>query len=335
MAEVHHFSFGAFNPVAAFLMAFLGSLLGLLCTSRARRARTRGRRTRWLAIAAVAIGGGAIWLMHFMAMLGFEMPDSPVRYDPGLTMASLLLAVLAVGIGLGIVGHGRRSRGRILGGGLFTGIGVLAMHYTGMAALHVAGTISYQPLLVAASAVIAVVAATVALWFTVSVRGWAPIAGAAAIMAVAVCGMHYTGMAAMDVRLRTTADGAVEGISPFLLIVPITLLTAATLLGTAFSGLQAMTEEEFTGGVPRPPVNRGIHAETPWSLRSTAITGPARTGRPSPYPRTGPAPYPNKAGRQPYPRGVPHPKLGPRPPARVVPSGPAGPAPAGRFGTRL
>ncbi|HEX8627050.1 MAG TPA: MHYT domain-containing protein, partial [Catenuloplanes sp.] len=302
MAEVHHFSFGAFNPVAAFLMAFLGSLLGLLCTSRARRARTRGRRTRWLAIAAVAIGGAAIWLMHFMAMLGFDLPDSPVRYDPGLTLASLLIAVLTVGIGLAIVGHGRRSAARILGGGVFTGLGVLAMHYTGMAALHVAGTIEYHPLLVAASAAVAIVAATVALWFTVSVRGWAAIIGAAAIMAVAVCGMHYTGMAAMVVRLRMTGDGAVAGISPFLLIVPITLLTAATLLGMAFSALQAMTEEEFTGGVPRPPANRGVHAETPWSLRSTNAPAPARVGRPSPYPRTGPTPYPVKAGRPPYAR---------------------------------
>ena len=58
MAEVHHFTYGAFNPIAAYLLAFLGSFLGLLCTGRARDARNRSRRNRWLVIAAFAIGGG-------------------------------------------------------------------------------------------------------------------------------------------------------------------------------------------------------------------------------------------------------------------------------------
>jgi hypothetical protein len=59
VAEVHHFTYGAFNPVASYLLAFLGSFLGLICTQRARAARSRQRRTRWLVIAAFAIGGAA------------------------------------------------------------------------------------------------------------------------------------------------------------------------------------------------------------------------------------------------------------------------------------
>src|SRR5437899_10819696 len=99
MPVVHHFAHGAVNPIAAYVLAFLGSLLGLNCTVRARAARIRGRRTRWLVTAAFAIGGG-IWLMHFMAMLGFDVPDSPVRYNPVVTALSAGMAVLAVGIGL-------------------------------------------------------------------------------------------------------------------------------------------------------------------------------------------------------------------------------------------
>src|SRR3954453_5257838 len=106
VAQIHHFTYGAFNPVAAYLLAFLGSFLGLLSTGRARDARTRGRRNRWLIIAAFSIGGGAIWLMHFPAILGFDVPASPVRYNAGLTMLSLLFAVVTVGIGLVVVGHG-------------------------------------------------------------------------------------------------------------------------------------------------------------------------------------------------------------------------------------
>jgi NO-binding membrane sensor protein with MHYT domain len=284
VTEVHHFTYGAFNPVAAYLLAFLGSFLGLLCTGRARTAHSQGRRNRWLIIGAFAIGGGAIWLMHFTAMLGFEVPDSPVRYNITLTMLSLGLSVVTVGIGLMVVGHGPRNPRKVVISGLVTGLGVLGMHYTGMTALHVSGEIHYQPALVAASAVVAVAAATAALWFTVSVSGWRAVTAAAAIMAVAVCGMHYIGMAAMQVELSDEVSRHVAGIRPLLLIVPITLITAATGLGVAFSALQAMTEEEFTdgSGVPR----RGVHAEAPWSLKQVSMTAIRRTPgqRPSPRP---------------------------------------------------
>ncbi|WP_082771884.1 MHYT domain-containing protein [Actinoplanes sp. TFC3] len=281
MAEVHHFTYGAFNPIGAYLVAFLGSFLGLLSTGRARNARTRSRRTRWLIIAAFSIGGAAIWLMHFTAMLGFDVPASPVRYNPLLTMLSLGLAVVAVGFGLIVVGHGRPSMLRVGVAGVLTGAGVLAMHYTGMAAMHVSGTINYKPMLVIASGIIAVVAATTALWFTVAMRGgMLRMLGAAAIMAIAVCGMHYTGMAAMSVKLSGTISHHVSGIRPLLMIVPITLISAATIIGVALSALQAMTEEEFTDGTSIP--KRGSHAEhhnQPWSLRQTTLS---TMRRPSP-----------------------------------------------------
>ncbi len=286
MAEVHHFTYGAFNPIAAYLLAFLGSFFGLLATARARDARTRGRRNRWLVIGAFAIGGGAIWLMHFAAMLGFDVPASPVRFDVPMTVASLLFAVVTVGVGLLIVGHGRRSLPKIVAAGVLTGGGVLAMHYTGMLAMHVAGEMRYNLALVLASGIIAVVASTVALWFAVSVHGWGRISGAAAIMAVAVCGMHYTGMAAMSVHLDP-ADTEVGGIRPLTMIVPITLITAATIVGVALSALQAMTEEEFTDGAGTP--RRGAHADShsPWSLKQASIAAAARRPSPRPVPARG------------------------------------------------
>jgi NO-binding membrane sensor protein with MHYT domain len=280
VAEIHHFTYGAFNPVAAYLLAFLGSFFGLLSTARARDARNRSRRNRWLLIGAFAIGGGAVWLMHFTAMLGFDVPASPVRYDVVSAMVSLVFAVLAVGAGLLIVGHGPRSLAKVIAAGSVTGTGVLAMHYTAMFGMHVAGHIEFRPPLVLASAIIAVAAATTALWFTVSVRGWGRITGAAAIMAAAVCGMHYVGMAAMTVHLDEV-PGQVHGIRPLTMIVPITLITAATIVGVAMSALQAMTDEEFTDGAGTP--KRGVHAEhhNPWSLKQVSA---AAVRRPSPRP---------------------------------------------------
>ncbi|MGX6602269.1 MHYT domain-containing protein [Micromonosporaceae bacterium Da 78-11] len=299
MAEVHHFTYGAFNPIAAYLLAFLGSFFGLLCTRRARVARSRGRRIRWLIIGAFAIGGAAIWLMHFAAMLGFDVPASPIRFDIPYTLASLGIAVVAVGAGLMIVGHGPRSLPKTVLAGVITGGGVTAMHFTGMHGVHVSGSMVYNPMLVTAAVLIAVVAAGVALWFAVSVRGWGPTAGAAAIMGVAVCGMHYTAMAAMSVHLVPVPPDGVSGIRPLTMIVPITLITAATIIGVALSALQAMTEEEFTDGAGTP--KRGVHAENtnPWSLKQATLNGGAawRPGGARPSPRPVPLRTPSVADR--------------------------------------
>jgi hypothetical protein len=121
--------------------------------------------------------------------------------------------------------------------------------------------------------VIAVVAATTALWFATSVDGWVPTVLAAVVMAVAVCGMHYTGMAAMQVRLAAEPV-RVTGMSPFLLIVPITLLGAAAMIGMAISGLQAMMEEEFDGAVPGRHRGDGVPAGVPARVPTTAPAAP-------------------------------------------------------------
>jgi NO-binding membrane sensor protein with MHYT domain len=252
MPVVHHFAHGAVNPVAAYALAFLGSLLGLASTARATATGTRSRRARWLFIAAFSIGGG-IWLMHFTAMLGFDIPDSPVRYDPRLTLASAVLAVLVVGLGLAFVGTGRRALWKILIGGLVTGIGVAAMHYAGMAAMHITGSIGYQPQIVGASVLIAIVAATVALWLSVTVRGRGPIFISACIMALAVCGMHYTGMVGLTVKL--VHDGSpVQGMDPIVLILPIVVTASVALVALAFGALQTVTVEDFAR--PATPVRR-------------------------------------------------------------------------------
>jgi NO-binding membrane sensor protein with MHYT domain len=243
MPTVHQFAYGALNPVAGYLLACVGSLIGLGAAAQARATNDGSRRLRWLIIASVAIGTG-IWLMHFMAMLGFDVPEAPVRYEPVVTAFSAVMSILVVGIGIFIAGYGRRSGARVLAGGLFTGGGVAAMHYTGMAALRVPGAIGYNTSLVAASVLVAVIAATVALWFTVTISGWWPRVFAAAVMGVAVTGMHYTGMAALQVHLELDTD-PVGGINPILLVLPITVIAAAALLGLVLTALQASAQEDF------------------------------------------------------------------------------------------
>jgi NO-binding membrane sensor protein with MHYT domain len=153
----------------------------------------------WLSGASIALGGGAIWAMHFIAMLAYQMPMR-VTYDVSLTFLSLVIAVVVTGTGLYIVGRGAPSLPRLLGAGLFTGLGVCAMHYIGMAAMQMQATIHYDPLLVMASVLIAVVASAAALWLAFNMRGTWQTVGSCVVMAVAVSGMHYTGMAAAEMR---------------------------------------------------------------------------------------------------------------------------------------
>lgn len=226
--HIDHFTYGAVTPVLSYTLSVLGSLLGLICTVRARNTADGGRRARWLLLAAWAIGGTGIWVMHFMAMLGFSVGQAPIRYDVSITVASWLTAIVSVGIGLFIVGFGRPNIFKIMLGGLFTGLGVAAMHYTGMAAMRMPGDVSYDQTLFIASIVIAVVASTVALGFTVFLRKGVVLFIAALIMGVAVNGMHFTGMYAM----RVTEDDAkpVAGILPITFVAPIALFVVAVVV---------------------------------------------------------------------------------------------------------
>jgi len=198
MLTVHNFSYGLLNPALGYAMSCLGSFLGLRCTTRAMAATGRVRLS-WLLLAAVSIGTTGIWVMHFIAMLGYTIPGEIIYYNVLITIASMLIAVVVVGIGLLIVGFAEQTRRSLLLAGAFTGLGVASMHYTGMAAMRMPARMTYSPGLFALSIVIAIVAATAALWAALRLRGTATTLGAALIMGVAVSGMHYTGMAAMHV----------------------------------------------------------------------------------------------------------------------------------------
>jgi NO-binding membrane sensor protein with MHYT domain len=134
--------------------------------------------------------------MHFVGMLAFIMP-MPATYDVQLTLLSLLLPVLVVGAGLLAVcrfGNGLLS---LTAAGALAGLGIVAMHYSGMAAMHMVGMgTSYDPWLVGASIVIAITAATAAFWLAFRTTKLWERPAAAVLMGFAIAGMHYTAMAA-------------------------------------------------------------------------------------------------------------------------------------------
>jgi NO-binding membrane sensor protein with MHYT domain len=219
---VDGFSYGLVTPLTAYVMACLGGALGLRCTTRATLL-SRSWRAGWLALGSAAIGSG-IWTMHFTAMMGFRIRQTPIHYDTPTMLAGLGVAVVMVGAGIFIVGH-RGARGAALfTGGAVTGLGIASMHYLGMAGMRLDGKLEYNTLTVAASVVIAMAAATAALWAAGQARGFLWNVGASLVMGLAVSGMHYTGMAALSVRLHlhlhTTAP-ATSGDSPVALLAPL------------------------------------------------------------------------------------------------------------------
>lgn len=243
MPEIEHFAYGVLTPILAYAMSFIGSLLGLQCTARARFATGRSR-VGWLLLAAVSIGGTGVWVMHFIAMLGFQVTGMDIRYGVNLTLLSALIAIVVVGIGIFIVGYGGSRPVALIGGGLVTGLGVASMHYMGMGAMNMSGRVDYDLAIVGASILIAVVAATVALWFTIRVKGHWVTAGAALVMGVAVSGMHYTGMAAMQV-VDDTAVGTPSGASAFDFLLPLVIgISIFAMLLLVTIGL-SLTEDEM------------------------------------------------------------------------------------------
>lgn len=206
MLTVHNFTYGPLTPALGFLMSCLGAFLGLRCTVRAMALEGR-TRLRWLLLAALSIGTTGIWVMHFIAMLGYTVPDQVIHYSVPITIISMLIAVAVTGIGLLIVGFAAPNWRNLIVAGVFTGIGVASMHYAGMAAIRMPARMTYSPLIFGLSVVIAIVAATAALWAALRLRGTGATLGAALIMGVAVSGMHYTGMAAMHMFPVAASDG--------------------------------------------------------------------------------------------------------------------------------
>jgi NO-binding membrane sensor protein with MHYT domain len=174
-------------------VACFASYTALDLGGRIRQSTSWARRA-WLTTAAITMGGG-IWSMHFIAMLAFMMP-MPVSYDTSLTVLSLVVAVGVTGVGFYVIGTRRATALQLVLSGLFMGVGIVAMHYTGMAAMRMPAALQYNQALVAVSFMIAAGASIAALWLAFRTAAIWQQMPAAVVMGFAISGMHYTGMAA-------------------------------------------------------------------------------------------------------------------------------------------
>ena len=200
---------GIYNPWLVALSILVAMMASYTALDLARRVTSsRGRfATGWLVGGACSMGTG-IWSMHFVGMLAFSLPIA-MAYQVTTTLLSMLTAVVVSGFALFIVSRPAMTLRDLLGGGVLMGLGICTMHYTGMAAMDMAPPIAYDPLLVSASVVVAILASLAALLIAFKLPKYderiarPAQAISALVMGLAIAGMHYTAMAAANFSPNT------------------------------------------------------------------------------------------------------------------------------------
>jgi NO-binding membrane sensor protein with MHYT domain len=127
-------------------------------------------------------------------MLATKLPV-PVHYDFIETMTSLYIAMIGTGLGLWIVAKRKLGVLSVPAGGLLMGGAIAGMHYMGMNAMRGCG-IAYSMPGVYASIAVAVIAASVALWFALRKRGAGETLAGGVLLGLTIPSMHYIGMMA-------------------------------------------------------------------------------------------------------------------------------------------
>ena len=215
----------------AVFICLLASFVGLKLLGHAR-ANKGEARVGWLALAGLATGCG-IWATHFIGMLAYE-PGVPVAYDIGLTGLSLIFAVVITGLGFSLA-VSRSNSWRAAFGGAVVGIGVAAMHFTGMWALEVPGRVTWLPGLLAVSIIAGMTFATAAMVVAMSDRGRLQKLVPVLLLALSILSLHFIAMAAV-----TIVPDPTRAVHPFSLDAEALAIAAATaailILGLTLAG---------------------------------------------------------------------------------------------------
>jgi diguanylate cyclase len=196
-----------------------------------RVAKSTGERAqRCLIGGAFALGLG-IWAMHFVGMLAFELPIV-VGYDPLLTFASLIIAIIGSLLALRLAVVSTLTPSLLCAGGVLVGVATICMHYVGMEAMEMTPNIRYRPSIAVVAAVFAIVVSAVALRAAYILRSHSPTMlfrrgmAAVAVGSAFAC-LHYVAMAAAQFPYGSTCSAAVKAAGTSWLVLAV---VAATLI---------------------------------------------------------------------------------------------------------
>ena len=276
------------NPwlvAASFCVALMAGFTGLSLT-RGVSALPDWRRKVAISASAVALGGG-IWSMHFVAMLGLQMPIL-FYYDAAVTLSSALVAVLVTGLSLLILHYGPRRRARLMLAGAILGLGIIAMHYIGMAAIEMCRALYTLPG-VAAAVVASCGLSMAAIAIAYGRRTRQSILLGTVVFGVAVFAVHFIAIA--GTRFVVTGDAPLGGplMSNEVLAIGVVLsafalcgaflLTGVTFLPEAAPVSPVVPSSEPAPVVPEPEPEVAPHRAQPVPFERegrTQFVDPAR-----------------------------------------------------------
>lgn len=202
----------------SYAIALLGAYTSLLTLTRASSYKQSQFRHLWLAVSAI-IAGLAVWSMHFIGMLAFEIPLQ-ISHQVGLTLISVIPAILANWFALKTQVAQKAPYTAPVSttviAGLVLGIGIGAMHYIGMAAMQFNGILLYNVNWFLISIGVALALGVIAMLTYRAMNQWSRDTEvkrilsrviSAALIAVAISGMHYTAMFAARFYAVTDING--------------------------------------------------------------------------------------------------------------------------------
>jgi NO-binding membrane sensor protein with MHYT domain len=301
--------------VASFAIALMAGFTGL-CLTRGAQALEVGPRKRAVAASAIVLGGG-IWSMHFVAMLGLQLPI-PFFYDALITLISALVGILIVGLGLILLHFRARTAATITLAGLVFGAGILAMHYIGMAGME-ACRAAYTPLGLVASATVSLGLSVVAIRVAYGERTRRNIVLGTVCFALAVVALHYLAIAGTRFFADPVPRMPELTLGNEMLALVVTLASFAICGGFLLSGATFLPGGAATGGAANGGAAHGL--APPGAAPATATPEPALA--PTPDAHAGPveaapaAAGARAGGMAPEPAGQPDPR--PVPQHRGVP----------------
>ena len=224
--------------LVAGLVCFAACFTAFRLFSRLRGARGLVRGA-WLLLTGLVAGSG-VWATHFIAMVAYD-PGLKTGYSPAGTLLSLMIAVLFMAAGFAVA-SAERTRTNDCAGGLLLGLGIGAMHYTGMSAFVTQGYVLWEQATVAASVIIGVSFSAIALVIAGRARTLTKQLIGGTVLTLGVCGLHFTGMGAVTIMPDVNVVVPEQLLSGAMLTLAVTSITGLIILG----GLGAVTIESST-----------------------------------------------------------------------------------------
>ena len=262
--EMLDYSHNPWLVAASLAVAMMAGFTGLSLTHGAS-SLDRQRRKFIVALAAVILGGG-IWSMHFVAMLGLQLPIL-FYYDALITLISALVAILMVGLALLLLHFRPRRPPVIVGAGVIVGLGIVAMHYIGMAGMQLCRPV-YTWLDVAVSTLASLLLSVLAIWVAYDSRTHRNILLGTVCFGLAVFSMHFVATLLTSFTASDVAGGAGPLLNNQVLAMGVTVsvfLICGAFLLTGITFIEPAPEAAAPEPAPAPaPAKASARAGVPF-----------------------------------------------------------------------